>query len=193
MLQNESFYTGVEILGNEYIPNRPDLSIVNLNYFTTSDSGEFYEEWLELIDTKIFMVDIATEQPFKITLSLQYAQFMEAEDDLNIAKVILGIQDNHKTYRNCIEFGIYMGRLFIEDKFDAVSVDKEYLVEGVRLVLTVHPMENGKSSAVLNVVSECGLVLSSLISKKFAFADWKGEISPGAHFKSLIVEDVQNV
>lgn len=192
LISTNNFPDQDELIAEE-ISSYSNLNTDSSNYLTASQPVEFSEEWLELIDTENFMLDISTEQPFKITLSLQYAQFMEAKDDLNIAKVILGIQDNHKTYRNCIEFGIYMGRLFIEDKFDAVSVDKEYLVEGVRLVLTVHPMENGKSSAVLNVISECGLVLSSLISKKFAFADWKGEISPGAHFKSLIVEDVQNV
>lgn len=168
-----------------------NLNTDSSNYLTVSQSAESAKEWLKLIDTGNFMLDTSTEQPFRITLGLQYSQFMEAEDDLNIAKVILGIQDNYKTYRNCIEFGIYMGRLFIEDKFDAISVSNEYLVEGVRLVLTVHPIENGRSSAVLNVITEYGLILTSLISKKFAFEDWKGEVSPGAHFKSLLIESIR--
>ncbi len=49
-------------------------------------------------------------------------------------------------------------------------------------------MENGRSYTILNAVSECGLTLSSIISKKFAFEDWKGEMSPGAHFKSVLIE-----
>lgn len=163
-------------------------NVDSVNYLTVSQPLESSKEWLELIDTGSFMLNISKEQPFKVTLGLQYAQFMETEDDLNVAKLILGIKDNHKTYRNCIEMGIYMGRLFIDDKFDAISVNKEKLVGGVKLVLTVHPTENDLSSAMLSVVDECGLTLACLISKKFAFEDWKGEVSPGAHFKSLLIE-----
>lgn len=168
-----------------------NLNTDSSNYLIVSQPVESSEEWLKMIDTENFMLDTSTQHPFRITLDLKYAQFMETEDDLNIAKVMLGIKDNHKIYRICVELGVYMGRLFIGDQFDAKSIDKEKLVEGVKLVLMVHPIDNGRSVAVLNAVSECGLILSSLTSKKITFEDWKGEISPGAHFKSLLIEVIQ--
>lgn len=192
LISQNTFFDEEELIGEQKIRDS-DLNTDSSNYLTVSQPVEYSKKWLELIDTPGFMLDISTEQPFRITLGLQYAQFMKAEDDLNIAKVILGIKDNNKTYRDCIEFGLYMGRLFIGDLFDSLAVSKEKLVEGVDLVLTVHPVANGKSFAMLSAISESGSTLSSLISKKFAFEDWKGEVSPGAHFKSLLIEDIPTV
>lgn len=187
LISLNNFFDEDELIAEQKIEDS-GINTDSSNYLTVSQPLDSSKEWLELIDAGSFMLDISKEQPFKITLGLKYAQFMEAEDDLNIAKVILGIKDNHKIYRTCIEFGIYMGRLFIDDKFDAISISKEKLVEGLSLVLTVYPQENGRSSATLSARSECGFISSSLISKKFAFKDWVGEVSPGAHFKSILIE-----
>lgn len=188
MSQNNFFnITDIEASSDEQVIRSTDLNVDTSTYFTSSEAIKFSEEWMELIGDE-YVMPFISGGPFQITLGLKYAPFMDIEDDLSTARVFAGIKDHCKTYRTCIELGFYMGRLFIDDKFDSISIDKEKLVEGVKLILKVDQEPDGGSSAVLSILDEDNILLTTLKSNKFLLTDWVGRISPGAHFRSLYLE-----
>lgn len=173
------------------MPDQNSL-VDNQNYLVTDQVAPFYKEWLTLFHTEDMKLDVSPNHSFNITLNLKYPEFVDVEDDLNVAKVFVGIKDQQKEYQESIEMGIYMGRLFIKDVFDATSIEREKLVNGVKIVLTVSPRQNGKSSAQLKVLDQYGLALAIIKTNKFLSTDWNGEISTGAHFKSLSIEGTKS-
>lgn len=160
----------------------------NENYLMTEQFVTFSEEWPELFDNENKKLNVSEQDSFGVVLKLKYAPFIDPRDDLNIATVFLGIKDQQKNYKKSIEIGLYMGRLYINDLFDTVNLDKSNLVEGIYLVLTVEPLANGRSTATLMALDLSGFELSRIKTGKIRAADWSGGISTGAHFKSLRIE-----
>jgi len=172
---------------------KTDSLVDNQNYYLfTEGFVSFSREWSTVYDVEEIVLDVSTSHPFSIILALQYASFMDPVDDLNVAKIYLGIKDPQKEYKKCIEMGLYMGRLFIKDIFDFESISKEKLVEGIQIILNVIPGSNGKSSATLKAVDLSGSVISMIKTGKILNSDWNGEISTGAHFKSIRIEGIQS-
>lgn len=162
----------------------------NQNYLMPGQCVPFFKEWKSLYHAEDMVLDLAPEHAFGIVLKLSYAKFMDPEDELSTARLFLGIKNQQKEYKECIELGLYMGRLYIKDLFDVVSIDKEKLVEGIHIVLAVTPKVNRKSEAVLMALDLSGAVLAKLKTSKILMSDWNGGISPAAHFKSMRIESL---
>jgi len=165
----------------------------NQNFLKTEAVESFSKEWFSLYDIEKMELKTCLKHPFTIKLTLKYAHFIDPKDDLNIARVFLGIKNQQTEYKKSIEMGLYMGRLYICDIFDFVNIDKQKLVEGIQLVLIVCPSLNGKSATLLRAIDLSGNILSEIKTSKFLSADWNGGISVGAHFKSLLIEGVQSI
>ena len=164
----------------------------NQNFFKTDGSIPFCDEWTSLYDIEKIQLNTSIKHPFTITLLMKYASFIDPADDLNVARVFLGIKNEQIDYRESIGIGLYMGRLYFRDIFDYVSLSKEKLVEGINLVLTVCPTLNGKSDAILRAIDQTGNILAEIKTSKMLSTDWNGQIAIGAHFKSLRIEGVQS-
>jgi len=164
----------------------------NQNYLLTNLCTSFCKEWPSLFNPEEMRLDVSPEHPFTIIFDFKYPKFVDLTDDLNTAYVFLGIKDPQKEYQESIELGVYMGRLYIKDMFDAVNIPKEKLVEGVKIVLTVCPHKmSRKCTTTLNVLDQAGYKITSIKTNRFLTTDWNGGISTGAHFKSLRIEGIQ--
>lgn len=166
--------------------------IDNQNYLEIQRPTQFHEEWLDLLTAKKedMVIDFSVNNPFNMVMGIKYAPFMDIEDDLNVARIIFGIKDKHRDYRNCsIGLGIYMGRLFIGDIFDGTSIPKDKLVNGIHLIFTAGELDNGKCLVNLKAVDHHGLTLASLKSNSYSANEWEGIVSPGAHIKFLRIEE----
>ena len=164
----------------------------NQNYLVNNTTASYFKEWKSLFYDDDIKLDVSTQHPFTITLDLKYPKFVDIEDDLNIARVFLGIKDPQREYQESIELGVYMGRIYIKNLFDLVNIQKDSLVAGVQLVLQVSPNQvNKKCSTVLKVLDKSGCEITQIKTNKFLMTDWIGGISTGAHFKSLHIEGVQ--
>jgi len=152
----------------------------------------FVLEWSSLYDPEKIELRTDINHPFTIKLSMKYPSFVDIQDDLNTAKIFLGIKNPQTEYKNCIEMGVYMGRLFISNVFDSISLPVGKLIEGIKLILTVYPDLKGKSSALLSAIDQSGKLLSEIKTGKMLSTDWNGDIAIGAHFKSLRIEGVQS-
>ena len=166
--------------------------IDNQNYLITDLCTSFYKEWTSLFYVEEMKLDVSPAHPFTLTLDFKYPKFVDLEDDLNIARVFLGIKDQQKEYKESIVMGVYKGRIFIKDIFDVINLPKNNLVEGVKIVLLVCPNKlDKKCSTTLKVLDQSGFELTSIKTNKFWSTDWNGGISTGAHFKSLRIEGIQ--
>jgi len=162
------------------------------NYLVTDVIKPFCKKWTSLFYADDKKLDVSPQHPFTIILDLKYPKFVDLDDDLNIARVFLGIKDPQREYQESIEMGIEKGRIYIKNLTDLVKIPKETLVEGVQIVLEVLPNEvNKKCSTVLKVLDHTGYEITKIKTNQFLATDWIGGISPGAHFKSLHIEGVQ--
>jgi len=193
MLAKESLSApGIEIVDDSVAPLTSD-SFRDNHHFLLADSTYFCKEWTSLFYADDMKLDVSCDHAFTITLGLKYPRFVDLEDDLNIARVFLGIKDQQKEYQECIEMGIYMGRIYVKDLFDTIKIDKENLTVGVTLVLNVCPNKYDKKCRTkLMVLDFSGSEIASIKTSRFFTADWTGGISTGAHFKSLRIEGVQS-
>ena len=160
---------------------------------TYLDSGAKYScNWETLFDLEEKKLDVSLDHAFSIILSLKYPEFIDLKDDLNTARVILGIKDQQKEYKPSSELGLYLGRLYLNDIFDSVTIEKAKLVEGIWIILEVTPRTHGKTKAKLMAVDNSGTILTQITTSRYSSSDWKGGISTGAHFKSLRIEGLQS-
>lgn len=165
----------------------------NQNYLINESCILFSKEWTSLFNPEEMRLDFSPEHPFSVMFDLKYPKFVDLSDDLNTARVFLGIKDPQKEYQESIEMGVYMGRIYIREIFDVVNIPKEKLIEGVKIVLQVSPNKMSKNcSTILTVLDQSGFEITLLKTNKFLSTDWKGGISPGAHFKSLRIVGVQS-
>ena len=167
----------------------------NKDFETTAiiNSKSFVQEWTSLFNIEDKKLEVKTDHPFVVSLDLKYPKFVDVNDDLNIARVFLGIKDQQKGYKESIEMGVYMGRIYIKDIFDVVNIPKSSLINGVKIVLQVSPTNFGKKCrTILSVIDHTGVEISSIKTGKFITTDWSGGISTGAHFKSLRIEGIQS-
>jgi len=172
------------------IPNEDSL-VDNQNYLVTDQFTPFFKEWKPLLEVEEKIMNVSQDHPFSVSLCLQYAKFIDPEDDLNVAKVYLAIKDQQRAYQKSIEIGVYMGRIFINDMYDFKAIDKDKFVEGVNIVLTVDPMRKGRRLTTLRAVSKAGETMRILQTTQYLSLDWNGGISTGAHFKSISIEGMQ--
>jgi len=152
----------------------------------------YYKEWTSLLYAEDMRLEVSSEHPFTITLDLKYPQFVDLTDEMNTARLFVGIKEEQNEYQPSTELGVYMGRLYLKDLFDRVNIPKEKLVAGVKFMLQVCPIYGDtKCVTTLKVLDESGFEITSIKTKKFLKTDWMGGISSGAHFKSLRIEGVQ--
>ena len=160
-------------------------------YHHGSPMVPFKKEWPNLIHAENLTLSVCTAHLFKITSGLRYPHFLDLDDDLYVTRIYLGVRDNTWEYRKKhIELGIHKGYLFINDLRDFERISAEDLINGIELILTVKPGENGRSQVLLSAVNENGSILSQISSDRCLAADWNGRISPGAHFKYIRIEGI---
>ena len=164
----------------------------NENYIVNCLPVNYCIEWPTLYHFEGIEPEIAVDYPFVVTADLKYPAFIDVNDDLNIARLFVGIKENYKDYREPMEIGLYMGRLYIRDFFDSKTIAKENLVAGIKLVLTVIPQLNGKCKSQLEAIDQSGSVLSMIRTSKYLSVDWKGRVSTGAHIKTLKIEGTKS-
>jgi hypothetical protein len=137
-------------------------------------------------------LDISVEHPFTLCFDVKYPAFVDLNDNLNTARVFVGIKHPQKEFKESIELGIYMGRLYLNDLFDVVNISKDKLVEGVKIVLEATPgLPNGKCCTILKVVDLEGVEITAIKTRRYLMTDWPGGISTGAHFKSIFIKGIQ--
>jgi hypothetical protein len=165
----------------------------NKNYLDVVGLVPVVKEWTSLYHQEDKRMDLSVEHPFTISFDIKYPGCADLEDDMDNAKVFMGIKDPQKEFKENIEMGIYMGRIYMSHLFDAVNIPKDILVEGVKLLLAVIPLQsNKKCASTLTVLDSKGNEISSIKTSRFLKTDWKGEISTGIHFKSIRMEGIQS-
>lgn len=158
-------------------------------YLEIPQVGEICQEWSSLYHAECTLLDLTTAQPMAITLNLKYPEFIDIDDDLNIAKVVLYFKDPVRDFAmDALELGLLKGRLFIEDTAGEVLFIKERLTEGIILRLLVKPLKNGKVKLKLMALTEKGAKLSTVYAEKALKYDAKVRVSPGAHFNYLRIK-----
>jgi len=150
------------------------------------------KKWTDLYHFEDMRFDMSLLHPFTISFDVKYPAFADLDDDLNIARVFVGIKDPQKEYKESIEMGVYLGRIYMKHLFDVVNIPKNKLVEGVQLVLDVLPnLPDGRCTTTFKVIDQSGLEITAIKSRRFLTSDWKGGISTGAHFKSVYINGIQ--
>jgi hypothetical protein len=165
-----------------------DDLVDNQNYLVTALYEPFCIAWKSLYETKKMELDVPEETPFCVVLHLKYAEFIDPLDDLNRASFYMGIKDPQSSYKEAIEFGLYMGRLYFNTIFDTVNLKKEDLTDGINIMLTVKPGAEKRSDVHLTAFDHTGTKLSAMKISKMSNSAWNGKISTGAHIKSVRIE-----
>lgn len=160
----------------------------NANFLANRNMVAYCKEWNILYDAEDIKFEVSENHPFGIVLKMKYAAFIDPVDEINISKFFLGIKLPEKLYRESIEMGLYMGRLYLNHVFDAITIPRWQLIEGIHMVLTVEPQPNGFSEAILTALDLTGAVISKIRNPNILNADWKGGIAIGAHYKTLRIE-----
>lgn len=161
-------------------------------YLVIPQTGRFYREWPTLLRFENMMQELSVNYPINATLTLKYPDFADPDDDLNIAKVVLDLQDP-KSGRclQQIEMGLLKGRLFIGDITDDAIITKSDLVNGIQLKIGIVPMKDDKICIDVSALTEEGVTLAGFKLYQSISPNVIGGISPGAHFKSMSIEGVR--
>jgi hypothetical protein len=193
MPEKESVLTSEGINSNEQINDLPaSCSTVDSDDLGSNFPMTFCKEWKSLFDFEDKSLDISVNYPFTLVFQVKYPAFVDLIDDLNTARVFVGIKHPQKEFKESIELGIYMGRLYLNDLFDVVNIPKDKLVEGVKIVLEAIPgLANGKCCTILKVVDLAGVEITAIRTRRYLMTDWPGGISTGAHFKSIFIKGIQ--
>jgi hypothetical protein len=165
-----------------------DELVDNQNYLVTELYEPFCIEWDSLYERTKMELDVPQDTPFCVVLQLKYAEFIDPLDDLNRASFYMGINDPQTNYKERVEFGLYMGRLYFNTIFDIVNLKKEELTEGISIMLTVKSGLENRSCVTLIAFDNEGAELSKMKISKMLNTDWNGKMSTGAHIKSVRIE-----
>jgi hypothetical protein len=160
----------------------------NQNYLVTELYEPFCIEWDSLYEQKKMELEVPLDTPFCVVLHLKYAECIDPLDDLNKASFYMHIKDIQTNYKERVEFGLYMGRLYFNKVFDVVNLNKEVLTEGISIMLTVKPGLENSSCVTLIAFDQEGTELSKMKIGKMVNTAWNGRMSPGAHIKSVRIE-----
>jgi hypothetical protein len=161
----------------------------NEMYLEIPQVGEVCQEWRSLYRAESMLLDLSTAHQLAVTLGLKYPDFVDIEDDLNIAKVVLYFKDPEKDFAmDTLELGILKGRLFIEGQQGDVLFTKKRLTEGILLRLLVKPLTNGKLTLKLIALTDQGEKLATLHGEKPLKYNAKINVSTGAHFNYLKIK-----
>ena len=162
-------------------------------YLVIPQTGRFYREWPTLLRFENMMQELSIDHPINATLSLKYPEFADPDDDLNIAQVVLDLQDpKNGCSLQQIEMGLLKGRLFIGDSTDQTQIGKADLINGIQLKIAIVPTQDHKISIGLSALNEEGDSIAIFeVEQSLIAPNVIGGISPGAHFKSMSIEGVR--
>ena len=184
--ENNIVEEGINITPSNSLTDKQD-------YLQTDEESVFYQEWPSLFHQQEMNLDLCIEHPYTVSFDVKYPKFADLQDNLDTARIFMGIKDPQKEYQECIEMGIYKGRIYMKDLFDVVNIPLEKLVEGVKLVLDVAPLPlYGKCSSTLKVQDLNGEVISAIKTSRIFKKDWRGGMSPGLHIKSFCIQGIQS-
>lgn len=158
-------------------------------YLEIPQVGEICQEWSSLYRAESMLLDLSTTHALTVTLGLKYPDFVDIEDDLNIAKVVLYFKDPENDFAmDALEMGLLKGKLFIDNQFGDVLFTKQTLTGGILLRLLMKPSINGKLKLKLLALTDDGEKLATLNWEKVLKYHAKVNVSTGAHFNYLRIK-----
>lgn len=175
------------LVSSSFFKTEKDL-VDNQNYLSTNSVKPFCLEWNSIHEMSNMALKLPAQSAFGVKLSLRYASFIDPADDLNKASFYMGIKNPKGHYKDGVEFGLYLGRLYFNKIFDTVDLQKEDLIQGIYLLLTVMPDEGDDSTVSLAALDQSGLESAKMNIGKMLYSDWNGKVSTGAHIKSVCIE-----